>query len=172
MGGSMSSSAPSEPRATVELLGEREFPVTGDQTILEASIAAGVPHYHACGGNAQCSTCRVHVERGAELLSPPSEAELTLAGRMKFPSRVRLACQTRVRAGGGRVQLHRIVRDRVDLDLFVRAKSEERAASQRQDGEPTRGQTPRAEGTLMEFWLAARETSLLRAAEKGIHCEV
>lgn len=29
------------------------------QTLLNAALAAGLPHTHACGGDARCSTCRV-----------------------------------------------------------------------------------------------------------------
>jgi hypothetical protein len=31
------------------------------QSLLDASLAAGLPHYHACAGQVRCSTCRVLV---------------------------------------------------------------------------------------------------------------
>jgi adenylate cyclase len=48
-----------------------EFPKEGcvyaspDQTILEAALAASVPLFHICGGNAKCSTCWVLIIEGA-----------------------------------------------------------------------------------------------------------
>src|SRR6185295_16028480 len=83
----------------VTLVGEAggEVVVTAapGQTILEASLAAGIPHTHECGGNARCSTCRVLVLEGARNLSPRESAELKLARRLGFGDDIRLACQTR-----------------------------------------------------------------------------
>lgn len=101
----------------VDLINERPLTVQKEQTILDASLDAGIPHYHVCGGRARCSTCRVLVKDGTEFLSPRNEAELTLAKKMGFPRGVRLACQTQV--SGGPVRLHRLVRDQIDLELFV-----------------------------------------------------
>lgn len=111
----------------VELINERVLTVRPSQIVLNASLEAGIPHYHVCGGNARCSTCRVLVEEGVEFLSTPTEAELTLAGRMGFPLGVRLACQTRVH--GGPVRLHRLIRDQFDLEYFVRPGSDEATRS-------------------------------------------
>ncbi|MGH7492345.1 MAG: 2Fe-2S iron-sulfur cluster-binding protein, partial [bacterium] len=111
----------------VELINERRLYVQPNQTVLKASLEAGIPHYHACGGNARCSTCRVLVEEGVELLSAPTEAELALAGKMGFPSGVRLACQSRV--NGGPVRLHRLIRDKFDLQHFVRPGSDQATRS-------------------------------------------
>ncbi|WP_040575084.1 2Fe-2S iron-sulfur cluster-binding protein [Pontibacter sp. BAB1700] len=40
------------------------------QTMLQASLVAGIPHYHACGGKGQCTTCRVLVLEGQDKLTP------------------------------------------------------------------------------------------------------
>jgi adenylate cyclase len=64
-------------------------------TVLEASRLGGIPHASVCGGRGRCSTCRVRVERGAEALPPPSEAEARVLRRVGAAPRVRLACQTR-----------------------------------------------------------------------------
>ncbi|UZR95516.1 adenylate/guanylate cyclase domain-containing protein [Chondrinema litorale] len=87
-----------------------------EETILQASLKAGIPHAHACGGFAKCSTCRVVVETGSELLSKPGEAEKKLANKVKFPKNVRLACQTRIK-GDGKLILKRPVIDDIDLEL-------------------------------------------------------
>ncbi len=60
----------------IELINEKSFEIVEDQTILQASLEAGIPHYHACGGKARCSTCRIVVQEGEEKLSPPNKAEL------------------------------------------------------------------------------------------------
>ncbi|MDZ7362007.1 MAG: adenylate/guanylate cyclase domain-containing protein [candidate division KSB1 bacterium] len=102
---------------TVELINDGLLAVQNGQSILDASLAAGIPHYHACGGNARCSTCRVFVEEGEKFLTPPNQAELALARKMGFPVGVRLACQTRV--NGGPIRLHRIIRDKTDVEMYV-----------------------------------------------------
>ncbi len=40
-------------------------------TILDASLAASIPHTHVCGGNGRCSTCRVFISEGLEHCTPP-----------------------------------------------------------------------------------------------------
>ena len=102
---------------TVNMKNDRVIPIEEGQTILEASLAAGVPHYHVCGGKARCSTCRVIVQEGEENLSPPNKAELKLRKQKKFPGKVRLACQTKVT--GNDVKIQRIIKDETDLNLYV-----------------------------------------------------
>ena len=65
------------------------------QSLLDASLAAGLPHYHACAGQARCSTCRVLVIDGLESFGPRSPKEAELAARHRWPETVRLACQSR-----------------------------------------------------------------------------
>jgi adenylate cyclase len=91
--------------------------VVGEQSLLGAALAEGIPLFHNCGGNARCSTCRVLVMRGSEALAPPGHEEQRLREEMRFPPQVRLACQTRVRGNG--VQVARIMRDQSDIDLYV-----------------------------------------------------
>jgi adenylate cyclase len=64
-------------------------------TLLEALRAAGVRHASVCGGRGRCSTCRVRITRGLELLEPPSRAEREVLMRISAPPAVRLACQLR-----------------------------------------------------------------------------
>lgn len=101
----------------IEFIGDRSLKIEEGQSILDASLAAGIPHYHACGGNAQCSTCRVLVESGAEHLTPYNHKESALRARIPMPSNVRLACQTFVT--GSPVHLHRIIRDEDDIRMYV-----------------------------------------------------
>ncbi|PRP97537.1 Serine/threonine-protein kinase Pkn1 [Enhygromyxa salina] len=77
--------------------GERLVALANEgDNLLEVSLAAGVPHYHACGGKAQCSTCRVVVLQGSAALGPRTEAEAKVAQRRKWPKTTRLACQARI----------------------------------------------------------------------------
>ncbi len=62
-------------------------------TLLEMSRTNGVPHTSLCGGRGRCTTCRVIVETGAELLHPPSPAEERSLRAVDAPPNARLACQ-------------------------------------------------------------------------------
>lgn len=84
------------------------------QTLLEASLASGLPHYHACAGQARCSTCRVLVLEGLEFFGPRSPQEAQLATQRQWPDAVRLACQSRP---SGPATVRRLVHDALDADL-------------------------------------------------------
>ena len=101
----------------IEFIGDRSVKIEEGQSILDASLAAGIPHYHACGGNAKCSTCRVLVKEGQQFLTPCNEKEQELRKTIPFPPQVRLACQTGVT--GSPVTLHRIIRDETDMELYI-----------------------------------------------------
>lgn len=64
-------------------------------TLLEISQANGVPHTALCGGRGRCTTCRVIIEEGADVLHPPSEAEARSLAAANAPPNARLACQLR-----------------------------------------------------------------------------
>jgi adenylate cyclase len=86
----------------------------GEQTILQASLAAGVAHTHVCGGNARCSTCRVIVMEGVEGCLARTSDEQVIADELGFTPEFRLACQTRLR---GDVTARRLVLDPEDIVL-------------------------------------------------------
>ncbi len=85
-----------------------------EETLLQVSLGAAIPHAHACGGNARCSTCRVLIVEGLGHCSPPNEKEQMMAARLHFGPSIRLACQTRVT---GDVEVRRLVLDEEDLAL-------------------------------------------------------
>ena len=64
-------------------------------TVLQASRMAGIPHASVCGGRGRCSTCRVRVGAGLDLLPPPGIDERRVLSRVGAPPQVRLACQIR-----------------------------------------------------------------------------
>lgn len=90
---------------------DRRVPVDGPDTILDAALEAGIPHAHACGGNARCSTCRVLVLEGLEGCTPRTPEEAEVAELLGLSDEVRLACQTRV---SGAVTVRRLVVDHLD----------------------------------------------------------
>lgn len=84
------------------------------ETVLEACSRHGIPHAHACGGRAMCSTCRIWVLDGLENCDARNEAEARLAERLLFGEEIRLGCQTTVT---GDVRFRRLVLDELDLDM-------------------------------------------------------
>jgi adenylate cyclase len=99
----------------IEFVEEKVVAISRKETILDASLAAGIPHFHVCGINAKCSTCRVLVLEGVDHLMPANQRESFLKNQMHFPPNVRLACQTHVT--GGNVKLRRIIQDVTDIGL-------------------------------------------------------
>lgn len=87
-------------------------------TLLQIALKHELPHLHACGGNARCSTCRVMVCDGLENVLPRNQAEQRLADAKGFEAEIRLACQTRLR---GPISLRRLVHDDQDVAV-VRAE--------------------------------------------------
>ncbi len=86
-------------------------------TILDASLAAGIPHTHVCGGSARCSTCRVMVLEGQDYCAPRTVEEQKLAEQLGFAPNIRLACQTQI-IRDGRITLRRLSLDTDDVALF------------------------------------------------------
>lgn len=101
----------------IELTGDKVVAIAPGQTILDASLKAGIPHFHACGGNARCSTCRIIVLEGMDHLSAVNKKEKKLRKKMLFPENVRLACQTKLEKSFASV--HRIIRDETDAHLYT-----------------------------------------------------
>ncbi|MEG3879164.1 adenylate/guanylate cyclase domain-containing protein [Microcoleus sp. herbarium7] len=95
---------------------DRSIEVDDDDIILEASVRAGIPHTHICGGSARCSTCRVLIVEGLEFCSPRTSPEEELAQKLRLDPEIRLACQTQV--AGGNVILRRLAIDSEDLESF------------------------------------------------------
>ncbi len=71
------------------------------QSILDVAINNNVFLDHACGGNCACTTCHVHVVKGAELLSEMDDDEadrLDMAADLQLNSR--LGCQVIIEKPG------------------------------------------------------------------------
>ena len=113
------------PGAEKVILDERE-------TLLAAALRAGVPHAHACGGVARCSTCRVVIEKGLESCAPRNQAESVMAERLHFSPEIRLACQTEAL---GDVTARRMVLDANDERSAARLAAQKSFASVGEDKE-------------------------------------
>ena len=87
------------------------------ETILAASLRAGIRHSHACGGKARCSTCRVSVKAGVDHCAPRRKRERMLAERLHFSDEVRLACQTKI---AGDITVRRLIIDDEDIEFTKR----------------------------------------------------
>ena len=93
--------------------GEKSVSAAPLQTILQTSLANGIPHFCECGGKAKCTTCRVMILDGHKNVLPRSQQEAVLAKEKGFSPDVRLGCQTRVT---GPVKLKRLVFDAEDAE--------------------------------------------------------
>ena len=68
----------------VEFAEDGEVYATENESILNASLSAGIPHFHVCGGKTKCSTCRVLMIEGEEWVTPPTQKEGFLKNQMHF----------------------------------------------------------------------------------------
>ena len=79
--------------------GEVEVPV--GTSILEAATKAHIPEGSACGGVCACSTCHVHVTKGADLLSEQEDDEADILDKaFDVRSGSRLGCQSKIEREG------------------------------------------------------------------------
>lgn len=91
---------------------DKAIEIENGHSLLEIATNAGIPLTHVCGGNARCSTCRVAVLDGLELLSERTESEQLMAERLNLTPCIRLACQARTK---GDVKVRRLVLDQQDV---------------------------------------------------------
>lgn len=77
--------------------GERVTDGYGPLNLLAHAEAFEIPLAQACGGQAECGTCRVRVVSGALTEPTPDEQELMATHRRRFGQGERLACQCRPR---------------------------------------------------------------------------
>jgi 2Fe-2S ferredoxin len=87
--------------AIVRFKGFGEVDVPVGTSLLEAATRAHFPEGSACGGVCACSTCHVHVLKGAALLSEQEDEEADILDKA-FDVRAtsRLGCQSRIVAEG------------------------------------------------------------------------
>ncbi len=74
-------------------------------TLLDATLAAGLPIASACGSEGACARCGLEIVEGESGLAPETERERRIKERNRIDPKHRLACRVRpetdltVRAG-------------------------------------------------------------------------
>ena len=71
------------------------LPVLPGATVLETLREHGIPHASFCGGRGRCTTCRILVTKGLDMLPEPLGLEARALARISAPLGMRLACQIR-----------------------------------------------------------------------------
>ena len=81
-------------------------------TLLEVAKRNKIPHVAACGGEGNCTTCRLLILEGIENCSEETEKEKTLIEQAHTTEGFRLACQTSI---NGDITARRLVLDSDDI---------------------------------------------------------
>ncbi|HMZ59151.1 MAG TPA: 2Fe-2S iron-sulfur cluster-binding protein, partial [Leptospiraceae bacterium] len=68
----------------IEFENDKTVETEAGKSILQISLENEIPHFHACGGHARCSTCRIAVLKGLENLPERNEREKKLAKTKGF----------------------------------------------------------------------------------------
>jgi ferredoxin len=71
----------------------REVEAPPGTTLLDATIAAGLPIARSCGAEGVCAKCALSIVEGAEHLSPEAPDETRLKARNRVEPADRLACR-------------------------------------------------------------------------------
>lgn len=89
-----------------------------NESVLSAARRAGLNFTSACGGQARCSTCRVHIESGIENCAPRTDKETAMSERLAFTPDIRLGCQLQLK---GDATLRRLALDQRDAEVMQSA---------------------------------------------------
>ncbi len=116
-------------RVKVSYPGGASVSISRGATVLEASQSAGFAHAAVCGGKARCSTCRVHVSAGHEMLPPASTAEQRVLDRIGARPRIRLACQLRPSAD---IEITPLVAPSQSLQMMLAQPGQHREGQERE----------------------------------------
>src|SRR4051794_11472424 len=84
-------------------------------SLFECAEGVGVQVPTSCRKNGKCKECIVEISAGAELVSPPTEAEQHLTGNF------RLSCQACVVADAGEIRCHTMRRGNMRIERQVLA---------------------------------------------------
>ena len=95
------------PTLLIENLPSDAIFVPVGSTLLGALQAAGHDWLHACGARGRCTTCRVQVLGGLDLLTPLTPAELRYRAAGRLLPDERLTCQARLPEGTVTVRVPR-----------------------------------------------------------------
>lgn len=87
------------PTLLIENMPSGAITVPSGTTLLAAIQAAGHDWLHACGARGRCTTCRVQVLQGLDLLTPLTPAELRYREAGRLLADERLTCQAQLPEG-------------------------------------------------------------------------
>ena len=79
--------------AVVARTRQREHVLSGEGTLLDLCLLAGLPVASACSGQGACGKCVLTVLEGGATLPPPTEHEAAVLTRNAATSDQRLGCQ-------------------------------------------------------------------------------
>ena len=83
-----------------------------NQSILEVALKNDIELHHNCGGVCACSTCRIYLEKGEDLVEEISDKEEDFIDRARNPKlSSRLSCQCVLLKQPGSGQLEVMVPD-------------------------------------------------------------
>ena len=99
-----------------------------DCSLLDVSIEHKIPHLHECGGNGNCTTCRVRILDGAHNVNPKTQLERQAADARKWDPSIRLACQCYPK---GDIKLQRLIWssgevNKLQMEMVPEGRAEER----------------------------------------------
>ena len=75
----------------------REVDAPPGITLLDATVAAGLPIARSCGAEGVCAKCALIVVEGGDHLSPEAADETRIKLRNRIDAALRLACRARIR---------------------------------------------------------------------------
>jgi ferredoxin len=79
---------------------ERDGLVAEGTYLWDAAKRMGIYLAAECEGRGECDTCAVKIEKGADLLSTPTKAEINMLSEERRTNGERLACQTKIERSG------------------------------------------------------------------------
>lgn len=116
----VSDELPSVDGFPVQFVGEPQATARRGDTLLSVARNHNIPLLSECGGHGRCTTCRVFIEEGIESCAPRTAEEESIAQRRHLPTKVRLACQTKVQ---GVCRVRRLLHDDLDIAAVLRRRS-------------------------------------------------
>mgnify|MGYP006203281137 CR=1 FL=1 len=88
------------PRIVIQNLGNFtiDFQET-DRKVIELIHEFGIDWMHACGKKGRCTSCKMIIRQGQELLSPPTDREVFFRNQNRLGEAERLSCQSILNEG-------------------------------------------------------------------------
>lgn len=78
---------------TIQNMNAVEFSADTKKSVLQNILDEQLDWLHSCGGKGKCTTCKMIVKEGAELLTPKGSVEKNFFELEKLKENERLACQ-------------------------------------------------------------------------------